>query len=197
MSLCGQLPHREFVHQDGCHQRPVPRIRRGTDGFGKHPLLLVPPSGLPMQAGHDFRPHMPQFQAQDVPEQRVIPEPASSDRLHERVFPGESLQGVSHLAATQECAGNVGVHLIEDARVQQQVPHIVGLYVEYLLHQVPRHSAVSRVETLHELLGIGMLRHRHGRHPQSGRPPFPFLRKVLQGGWSQGDTVLGHERGDL
>ena len=127
---------------------------------------------------------MGQLEAQELPEQRVIPEPEPV--VVERADQGAALhqpfKPLLPVARSGEGVGERPAHLLDDRRAQQEVEHGGRLSGHDLGHQVVAHGSVVAGEALNEGARVRVASQRQRGQPEAGDPalgPLPQQPQIV------------------
>jgi hypothetical protein len=169
----GQQP-RDPEPVDGHARRVVPRADRDgvVDGLRELVAFGVPAGGLAVQAPYQIGMPPGQFVVQHLAELVLVAEQGLVDRLDERVCPDQLVEAAARVVPAGHPVGEVGMHLLDDARPQQHVADTRLLGVEDLGAQELRDRLVpGRMRGTGRPAHAGVARHRvqaDGGHPTLG-----------------------------
>ncbi len=189
--------NRQLVDDHPGGKLPVVCLHRLPGRLGELAMPPQPPRRPPAQLKDLAGPVVPELQPEHLGEQRVIAVPAVMERLDQRVRLRQRRENVPRIVITGQFGGDPGVHAVKDRGFQQQVPHLGGLRIENLFHQVAGDRAVLSHEFLDELLRVRVAPHGDRGEAERGNPALRPLGEELQRLAGQRDAVMSHEDAGL
>ena len=130
-----------------------------------------------VQLGHPLRVQPLQVGAQQVGEQVVVAPPATLlvERDQEQAGPLHRLQHLLAVGAPDDRIAERAGQPLQDRRLQQERPQLLGLPLQHLLGQVVQHEPVAAGELLDEPGDVGASLQRQRGQLQPGRPALGAL----------------------
>ena len=171
-------------------QLPVLSEQRVAKG-GKHLVSLAIPASRPrMELGPIPWHAVPELDAQQLPEKRVVREPQALvvERRNEHALAHELLEAGLTAVGLGDRVGERAVQLLHDRGAEQEVERLGRLTGDHLTHQVVAHSAIVAGEASDEAAGVGVVVKRQRREPETRHPALRALPEQLQVGVANGQV---------